>query len=344
MLLGINRVCRSKSKSERDFRAQQKVDVECRNMAATRYEIVSTLETTRMVLKDTIDFHIHSGPDTWSGISGPAGGSRLFDDFEAAEMARDAGMRAIVLKSHDMISSARAYLVRKKTPTILVYGGVVLNYPVGGLNSTVVQSCIKYGEGLGKVVWLPTKDAANDMTPKSVERRKHFGRPGITIVRNGELVPMMTDVLNVVAENNLVLATSHIGLEEKRILLEETRRLGLKKVLVTHPENRLSGTMMDIDIQKEFVSKGAFLEYCFENTMPLSLERTTIDQYVEAIGKVGAHHIILSTDFGQVYNPTPVDGLRMFIVSLQQRGFSQTDIDMMTKRNPARLLDLAEME
>ncbi len=305
---------------------------------------MSSLEAARKVLKDTIDFHIHSGPDTWSGISGPAGGGRLFDDFEAAEMAKDAGMRAVVLKSHDMISSARAYLVRKKTPGILVFGGVVLNYPVGGLNSTAVQSSLKYGEGLGKVVWLPTKDAAHDMTQKSVERRRHFGRPGIAIARNGELVPEMRDVLNVVAENNLVLGTSHTGLEEKRILFEETRRLGLKKVLVTHPENRLSGIAMNIDIQKEFVSKGALLEYCFENTMPLSLEHTTLDQYAEAIHTIGADHIILSTDFGQVYNPTPVDGLRMFIVSLQQRGLSQAEIDMMTKRNPAKLLDLTETE
>ena len=305
---------------------------------------MSSLDAAKKALKDTIDFHIHSGPDTWSGISGPAGGAILFDDFEAAEMAKDAGMRAIVLKSHDMISSARAYLVRKKTPGILVFGGVVLNYPVGGLNSTAVQSSIKYGEGLGKVVWLPTKDAAHDMTPKSVERRRHFGRPGITIVRNGELVPEMRDVLNVVADNNLVLGTSHTGLEEKRILLEETRRLGLKKVLITHPENRLSGIVMDIDVQKELVSKGAYLEYCFENTMPLSLEHTTLDQYAEAMRTIGPSHIILSTDFGQVYNPTPVDGLRMFIVSLQQRGVSQTDIDVMTKMNPAKLLDLTETE
>ena len=305
---------------------------------------MSSLEVTKKALKDTIDFHIHSGPDTWSGISGPAGGARLFDDFEAAEMARDAGMRAIVLKSHDMISSARAYLVRKKVPGVLVFGGVVLNYPVGGLNCTAVQSSVKYGEGLGKVVWLPTKDAANDVTPKSVERRRRFGRPGITIAKNEELVPEMGEVLNAVVENNLVLATSHIGLEEKRILLEETHRLGLKKVLVTHPENRLSGVAMDINVQKELVSKGAYLEYCFENTMPLSLEHTTLDQYVEAIRTIGSDHIVLSTDFGQVYNPTPVDGLRMFIVSLQQRGLSQIHIDMMTKMNPARLLDLTEPE
>jgi len=301
---------------------------------------MSSLEVTRKILKGTVDFHIHTGPDTWSGISGPVGGARLLDDFEAAEMARDAGMRAIVLKSHDMISSARAYLVRKKMSGVLVFGGVVLNYPLGGINSTAVESAVKYGEGLGKVVWLPTKDAANDVTPKSVERRRHFGRPGISIVENGELLPEMGEVLNAVAENNLVLATSHVGLEEKRILLEETHRLGLKKVLVTHPENRLSGIVMDINVQKELVSKGAYLEYCFENTMPLSLEHTTLDQYVEAIRSIGADHIILSTDFGQVYNPTPIDGLRMFIVSLQQRGLSQTEIDVMTKMNPAKLLDL----
>jgi len=303
-------------------------------------ETMSYHEAMRRVLENTIDFHIHSGPDTWSGISGPTGGVRLLDDFEAAEMAKNAGMRGIVLKSHDMISSARAFLVRRKVPGIHVFGGVALNYPVGGINSTAVKSAVKFGEGLGRVVWLPTKDAANDVTPKSVERRRHFGRPGITITRNGELVPEMVEVLNAVAENDLVLATAHVGLEEKRTLLEETHRLGLRKVLITHPENRLSGIAMNIKVQQELTSKGAYLEYCFENTMPLSLEHTRIEQYVEAVRLIGPEHIILSTDFGQVYNPTPVDGLRMFIVSLLQQGLSQTDIDMMTKSNPALLLGL----
>ncbi|MEM2094719.1 MAG: DUF6282 family protein [Candidatus Bathyarchaeia archaeon] len=301
---------------------------------------MSYLEVTRKALKDTIDFHIHSGPDTWSGISGPSGGTRLIDDFEAAEMAREAEMKGIVLKSHDMISSARAYLVSRKVPGIHVFGGVVLNYPVGGINPTAVKSAVKFGGGLGKVVWLPTKDAANDLTPKSVERRRSFGRPGLTITQEGELIPEMEEVLNVVAENDLVLATAHTSLEEKQILLEETHRLGLRKVLITHPESRLSGILMNIQVQREIVSRGAYLEYCFENTMPLSLEHIRIDQYVDAVRAIGPEHIILSTDFGQVYNPTPVDGLRMFIVSLIQRGLSQSDIDMMTKSNPAKLLGI----
>ena len=46
-------------------------------------------------------------------------------------------MKAVVLKCHHGYTSDRAYFVRKAVPGIGVYGGVVLNNAVGGINPFV---------------------------------------------------------------------------------------------------------------------------------------------------------------------------------------------------------------
>ena len=39
-------------------------------------------------------------------------------------------------------------------------------------------------------------------------------------------------------------------------------------------------------------------------------------------------------------NPLPVDGFGAFLVALRERGFTQQDIDRMSKENPAKVLGL----
>jgi imidazolonepropionase-like amidohydrolase len=48
----------------------------------------------------------------------------------------------------------------------------------------------------------------------------------------------------------------------------------------------------------------------------------------------------MSTDLGQIWNPLPVEGMRMFIVTLIKYGISEEEIILMAKKNPAKLLGL----
>jgi predicted metal-dependent phosphotriesterase family hydrolase len=48
----------------------------------------------------------------------------------------------------------------------------------------------------------------------------------------------------------------------------------------------------------------------------------------------------VSTDLGQVGNPVHTDGLGSFVQRFLAAGFTQNEIDAMTKRNPARILGL----
>ena len=49
---------------------------------------------------------------------------------------------------------------------------------------------------------------------------------------------------------------------------------------------------------------------------------------------------MIATDFGQAYNPHPIDGMRQFIKVLLALGVSHSEIDVMARRNPAKLLNL----
>ena len=66
----------------------------------------------------------------------------------------------------------------------------------------------------------------------------------------------------------------------------------------------------------------------------------SFDEFTAQIREVGPQNVVLTTDLGQVGNPVHADGLRMIVPRLVAAGFSQAEIDTMTKHNPARSLGL----
>jgi len=101
------------------------------------------------MLHGVFDTHLHSYPDI---------APRKADDIELARMAAEAGMGGFLIKSHAGSSVERAYLVRKMFPGIHVLGGIVLNYPIGGLNPLAVETYVRMG---AKEVWMPSLSAQN---------------------------------------------------------------------------------------------------------------------------------------------------------------------------------------
>jgi hypothetical protein len=81
------------------------------------------------------------------------------DDIDIAQLAKARGMRGIVLKNHVTTTADRAALVMKVVPGIEVWGGIVLNNAVGGINPSAVEWMHRMYGGRGKIVWLPTFEA-----------------------------------------------------------------------------------------------------------------------------------------------------------------------------------------
>src|ERR1700682_5172180 len=157
---------------------------------------------TARALSGAIDIHVHSSPDSTE---------RSVDGLEAAIMARADGMRGIVLKNHYDPTAPLAYMVRKQVAGLEVFGGVDLNLPVGGMNPAAVEHMTQVSGGYGRLVWMSTFDAENQV------RYSKENRPFVSVSRGGELLQATKDVIAVIAKHQLALATGHVSADEGRL-------------------------------------------------------------------------------------------------------------------------------
>ena len=273
-------------------------------------------------LTGVLDLHVHSDPDSVP---------RSIDAIGAARLAKQRGMRGLLLKNHYEPTASLAYEVRQVVPGIELFGGIALNRTVGGINPAAVERMTMVKGGWGRVVWMPTFDSENQV------RSSGEKRPFVSVSRSGKLLPEVMEVLKVIARRQLVLETGHSTPEENLMLIREAKRLGIAKIIVTHP---LTPPVKMSDAQiREAAKLGAFLEFPY---LPLIDKQQFIplERYALAIRAAGVDRAILSSDLGQAGNPLHPDGMADYFVRLRSAGFSVADIEKMSKRNPARAMGL----
>jgi hypothetical protein len=271
-------------------------------------------------LEGAIDLHVHSSPDV---------DPRRFDDIDLAREAARAGMSAVLLKSHQTSTVERAILARKTVRDIEVFGGIVLNLPVGGLNPDAVRVALALG---AKQIWMPTRSARN-------HRRAHGEEGGLTVLDSGgALLPEVEEILAQAAAAQCVIGTGHIAPEETSVLAERARDLGVQ-ILITHPE--WGATFYSNNAQRKLRDLGNVrFERCFVSTTHRcgSVPMAVIER---AIAEVGVETTVLSTDLGQPDTPPPAEGFRIYAERLRAAGFSVDDIRRMMRDNPREVLSPA---
>jgi len=285
-------------------------------------------------LAGVIDLHAHVAPET-----ALFNFQRSLDAIQAAQIARIYGMRGLVLKEHYTETASWAYLASQVVPGIELFGGVVLNRAVGGINPVAVEAMALTKGGRGKVVYMPTVDAEYRSTP---------GPDKVPVSRNGQLVPAVFDVLKVMAKHDLGLSTGHVSPEEVLLLIRAAKAAGVTKIYVQHPNH--GGLVMSMAQMKEAVRLGALIEIVlsgegFTGGGPkvVNAENPVMDygpQKLADIRALGPANIVVTSDLGQPGRVTHADAFRIALAVLAKEGFSQAEIDMMTKTNPARFLGL----
>jgi hypothetical protein len=290
-------------------------------MGGSASQAPATTEVGRL-LAGAIDIHVHSHPDNVP---------RSVDGPEAAMQALAHGMRGIVLKNHYEPTAGLAYLARKAAPGVEVFGGIDLNLTVGGMNPTAVEHLTRVSGGWGRVVWMSTFDAENQV------RYSKENRPFVRVSRNGALLPETKAVIGVIAKHDLVLATGHVSAAEVLMLLREGLQQGVRHMVVTHAMN--APILMTAAQMQEAARTGALIEFAGSTLAPADANGR-IDRYAAAIRLVGPQYCILSSDLGQQGNPLPADGFGEFLMAMRARGFSEQDIAVMARDNPATLLGL----
>lgn len=288
-------------------------------------------------LEGAIDMHLHSYPDLIP---------RIADDRTIAEAAASAGMAAIQLKCHIESTVSRAYALRgafPHRPDFQVFGGIVLNRYVGGINPRAVEAALRLG---AKTVWMPTIDSA-------YHALKHGGTgrydvqttgqtpsedPGISVLgEDGRLTADTVEVIDLVAKYNAILATAHLSPQEIFELVKVARQRGVQKVVITHPYFKVP--KLTLAQVQELVGMGAFAELGYCTVSPM-WAYATIDEKKQLIETVGPERCILMSDAGQRHNPMPHEALRIFAQSLFEKGVSENAIRKMMVDNPRQLLDM----
>ena len=269
------------------------------------------------ILKGSVDLHVHAGPDPNQ--------ERRLDALETARHAYEAEMGGFVLKSHDYLTAPLAYALSRMYPGLLVAGAIALNRAVGGLNPDAVQVAANLD---ARVVWMPTFTADFYM-------RNQGSGPGIRLTDDrGNLLAEVCDILDIVGQRDMVLASGHVSPAEAIALFRGAGARGVRRMIATHP-----GGVATLDEQREMISLGAYPEYTFLSCMP-SRGRTSPEELAGTLRTLGVENCIVTTDFGQWMNPPPAEGMRMTVAALLSTGMDQGEVSTLVKANPSHLLGL----
>lgn len=277
------------------------------------------------ILDGAIDLHAHHGPDAYP---------RQWDAFEVAEIAAERGMGAIVIKNHWTETAGLAWLIRKYgAQGIEVFGSLTLDTPVGGVNPQAVRYMVDVTGGYGRVVWMPTHDSEHEV------RFLGENRPYVSVSADGELLPQTIEVLELIAEHGLTLATGHVTPTEALMILDEARRLGVERMIVTHPLLGEQYTYMSDQELAAAVALGGVVEM---TAGTIYRDSPAKGRAFAVIRTLGPENVFIGSDSGLIGTPNHPDALVMAARELRAAGFSERDLDLMFRINPARLLGLDE--
>lgn len=285
------------------------------------------------LMKGAVDIHVHGYPDALVDTG--------WDFAEIARGCYDAGMHAICCKSMYSDTAPMAYFVqqmldeygkqRNYPERFRVCGGIVLNYSAGGLNPVAVRTSLKLG---GRCVWLPSHDAAH--------HRRVIGEPGgiEVLTPEGGLRPELYEIFDLVAEHRALLDTCHLGTRERYVVIEEARKSGVERILVTHPQysvNRASPEQ-----QSAMARLGAYVGLFMYAAVPhFNNPQVDREEVLAIVRTVGAERLVMATDYGSMLNVPPVEGMKLYLRLLLALGVDKADILTMVRDNPARLLGLS---
>jgi hypothetical protein len=277
---------------------------------------MNSIPTVSFPITGAIDLHVHCSPDVRP---------RKSTAWELVRMAQASAMGALLLKNHDVPTVAQAEILRQATK-FSVYGGVVLNEAVGGLNPHAVDTALRMG---GKMVWMPTHC--------SQQERSYRGKkePGLKVLDERELLTAdVKEILALISSADAMLATGHLSEKEIYILVRGARQAGVRKILINHPEIKIQ--RLSEALQREIAGPDVYYERCY----PRALFTHDWDALAKVTRDLGWESTILATDLGQPDSMDAVAGLAQMQGEFLARGFSQAQVRVMTCETPARLLGL----
>jgi len=292
------------------------------------------MATFHPLLKGAIELHCHSYPSIFP---------RKQTDWELIEDVKTAGMSGVVLKSHESQTADRTALIRAKEPSLHVYGGLVCNYFTGGLSPYAVDIAIRLG---AKVIWMPTLSSREHLMHFAKKKTRFFNseKPilqpegGLSIWdENRQILPEVHEILQLIAEADIILATGHLSADEVSAIIDAAREHGVRKILVQHADLGIAPLPMELQIK--IAKKGAIIEKCYL-ACGTDFDDMSLAGMADSIRRLGPQSCVMVTDYGQKHNIPPIQALSNFIQEMLEQGISRDAIRQMVGTNPKKLLNL----
>jgi hypothetical protein len=284
------------------------------------------------LLRGGVDLHCHSAPSPFA---------RRIDHVQAGRHYLEAGFRGVVVKSHHHSTAFDVAALRPHGLDGMVFGGVALNGPVGGVNPRAVDLTLRMG---GRVVWLPTIGAGRHIDFHCAHPDA-FPHPTVALLEeepiavlgaDGEVSADLREVLRLVGEADAVLASGHLGPAELVQVFEAARSSGVRRLLLNHPNFIVEASYADA---ARLVSLGAYVEHNLSLYDEDSVFcRWDVEVLARWISEIGPEHTILASDLGQKSNPLPLDSYRKICDRLLDCGIGEAAIRRIVADNPAALL------
>jgi hypothetical protein len=290
------------------------------------------------LLEGAIDTHCHGYPEISFEVK------MRTEDLEALRLASQAKMKGIVLKSHMWPTIGRVYQIKDKIEGIEVWSSIALNSSAGGFSPWVTESALKQGV---KVIWFPTWSAKNDIQRGGFSRLMKAWLPTLNRITpehglsvfdsSGEIDQNVKEILALAKDYDVAVFTGHISPQESLAVAREAKKMGLKKLLFTHPDSNAVGATMEH--VKQMAEMGFFIETTFLGLLP-AFWRISLKEVCQRIKEVGARRWVLSTDTFFEWSVPPSEMMRMFIGSVLSCGMSAEEVDLMVRKNPGELLNV----
>ena len=291
----------------------------------------------RELVRGGFDPHVHIAPDF---------APRRITDLELAQRCLELGLAGFGLKSHYTATAERAAVVTAAVPGVRALGTITLNHAVGGLNATAVEVAARQG---ARIVWLPTVSSENEIgevehadpdgnVPVWVRFELELRAAGVrpravpVVDEGGAPLPELLEVLAVVANHGLVLATGHLARDEIFTVVDAAVAAGVATIVVTHPE--FPSQRIGPQDQAALAERGALMERAFTTAYTGKCEWA---EFFAATRAVGAASTVWGSDLGQRFNPPVEDGLALMADRFLEAGFTDEEVRIMAVENTRRL-------
>jgi hypothetical protein len=301
----------------------------------------------RETIRGTVDLYVHTDPELLP---------RRVDDIGLARRMLADGFASALMWNQFSHTPERATVATGVTG-FQMYGSIVLNGTVGGLNPRVTEHAIRMG---ARYVSLPTlSGAAYQATPSDYAlTATRLAGPVPVLDDSGNVLPAVHDIFDVVKEFDTVLGLGYLDESDSLAVLKAARERDVPRIAVLRPlspfglgEAAVTEAMTNPNV---FLTIPASSIQARSDSIPPAGQPRPIPSADEArsgpgaaaapiaatIQTYGAERCALMSDTG--WNDlSALEWLTLGCTSLVQLGIGTQQLHTMLHETPARVIGLA---